>query len=289
MTETQNFQNVQELLTTGIGTEGQLLIPRKIHDTLIEETDKALIPRSESALYVGPAAVPGSSYDIDLEQENQMDVRLVAEGAEIWLDQDEYTSINVKPKKYGVAIKITKEMQEDSKWPLLERNVKKAGKRFAENETSLIITALDGADNTTAGGDAITIPNITESMLDLDNADKEGTSMLVGNEVIQDLRNMDTFVEANRAGTTDMMQKGMVGTIYGLNVMKFSTTAAPSTTYAKYAYLYDKDECYAIVEKRSITVENFTLPQFDMSGSAVTQRIGVSLLRSSAVSKITTN
>ena len=280
---------VSELLSTGIGTEGSDLIPKKKYDVLIAESQKALIPRSEAALYFGPANIPGSSIDVNLESENKMSVRLIAEGAEITLDNDEYTSVNLKPKKYGVAIRITKEMQEDSQWPLLERNVKKAGMKFAENETALILTALDGADNTVSGGSAITIANVTRAMQYLDDADKATTTMLVGNEVLNDLRNIDTFVEANKAGNTDMLTKGFIGTIYGLNVIKFSTNAAPSSTYSKYAYVFDKNEAYAIAEKRPITVENFTLPSFDMSGAAVTQRIKVSLLRSNAVAKITTS
>ena len=279
---------VQELLNTGVGTEGQLLIPRKIHDVLIEESQKALIPRSEAAIYVGPGMIPGSSYDIDLESENHVKVRLVAEGAEIFLDNDEYTSINVKPKKYGIGIRITREMQEDAKWPLLERNIRKAGVKFAENETALIITALDGAANTVSGGAAITIANITRAMQYLEDADKSPTTIFVGNEVLNDLRNIDTFVEAQKVGNTDMLSKGFLGTIYGLNVIRFSTNAAPTTTYAKYAYVTDKANAYAIVEKRPVTVENFTLPDFDMSGASVTQRIAVSVLRSNAIAKITT-
>jgi len=54
---------VQELLSTGTGAEGTLLIPRKIHDALIDEVDKNLIPRSEAAMYFGPSEIPGSSYD----------------------------------------------------------------------------------------------------------------------------------------------------------------------------------------------------------------------------------
>jgi len=46
----KELTNVKELLQTDIGTEGSLLIPKKIYDTLIEEVDKALIPRDEAAL-----------------------------------------------------------------------------------------------------------------------------------------------------------------------------------------------------------------------------------------------
>lgn len=289
MTQELTEKYVQELITTGDGTEGQLLIPRKIYDTLIAEVDKLLIPRSEAALYFGPAQIPGSSIDVDTEDENAMDVRLIAEGAEITLDADAYSSTNLKPDKYGVAIKIVKEMQEDSKWPLLQRNIQKAGKRFAENETNLIITALQGCTNNVSGGSAITIANITRLMQYLEDADYSPTTLMVGAEVINDLRNIDTFVEANKAGNSDMLDKGFHGTIYGMNVLRFSRNAAPSTTYSKYAYVTDKAHAYMIAEKRTITVENFTLPQFDMSGAAITQRIKVARLRDNSIARCSTS
>ncbi len=280
---------IKELLSTGTGTEGSLLIPKKIHATLIAETQKALIPRTEAALYIGPSMIPGSSYDLNKESENQMDIRLVAEGAELVIDQDDYANTNIKPKKYGVAIRITKEMVEDSQFPLLERNVAKAGKRFAENETNLILTAMQACTNSVAGGAAITIANLTRAMQYLEDNDYTPTSVLVGAEVLNDLRNIDTFVEANKVGNTEMINRGFLGTVYGMNVMRFSTNAAPSSTYSKYAYVFDKDNAYAIAEKRPITVENFMLPQFDMSGAAVTQRLAVELIRDNAVCRISTS
>ena len=280
---------VQELLNTGLGTEGQLLIPRKIHDTLIEEVDKNLIPRSECAIYFGPGDIPGSSIDVDLVTPNQMDVRQIAEGAEIIIDQSAYTSINIKPVKWGVALRITREMLEDAKWNMLQHNVKVAGKRFAENETRLILQdALMSYANMVTGGAAITIANITRAMQYLEDSDYTPTTLFVGMEVLNDLRNIDTFVEANKVGNRDMLERGFLGTIYGLNVIKFSTNAAPSTTYSKYAYVTDKMHAYCIAEKRPVTVENFEMPVYDMSAASITQRIKVRHMRANAIAKITT-
>jgi HK97 family phage major capsid protein len=280
---------IKELLSTDLGTEGQLLIPRKIHDTLIEEVDKNLIPRSESAMYFGPGDIPGSSIDVDLVTPNKMNIRLVAEGAEIPIDQSEYTSFNLKPVKYGISLRITRELLEDSKWNLLQHNLRVAGKRFAENETKLILSdALDNATNTVTGGAAITIANITRAIQYLDDQDYTATTLFVGMEVLNDLRNIDTFVEANKVGNTEMLQRGFLGTIYGLNVLKFSTNAAPSSTYSKYAYVTDRMHAYVIAEKRPVMVDNFELPVYDMSAAAVTQRIVVRHLRADAIAKITT-
>lgn len=280
---------IKELLSTGMATEGQFLIPRKIHDTLIEEVDKNLIPRTEAAMYFGPAEIPGSSIDVNLVSPNNMNVRIVAEGAEIPIDESAYTYFNLKPEKWGVALRITREMLEDGKWNLLQHNLMVSGKRFAENESKLILQdALDNATNTVTGGAAITIANITRAMQYLDDEDYTPTTLFVGMEVLNDLRNIDTFVEANKVGNTDMLDRGFLGTIYGLNVIKFSTNAAPSSTYSKYAYVTDRMHAYVIAEKRPVTVENFEMPVYDMSAASVTQRIKVRQLRADAIAKITT-
>jgi len=285
-----DLKYIKELLQTDMGTEGQLLIPRKIHDTLIEEVDKNLIPRSEAALYFGPGDIPGSSIDVDKVTPNTMDVRVVGEGAESLIDNVAYTSQNLKPLKYGVAIRITREMLEDGKWNLLQHNIRIAGKRFAENETKLVLqNALDAATNTVAGGAAITIANITRGMQYLDDEDYSPTTLFVGMEVLNDLRNIDTFVEFNKVGNRDMLERGFLGTIYGLNVLKFSTNAAPSSTYSKYAYITDKMHAYMIAEKRPVTIANFEMPVYDMSAANITQRIVVDDLRPKAICKITTS
>jgi len=284
------YKAVKELLQTGMGTEGQLLLPRQIYNTLIEEVDKVLIPRSECAIYFGSGDIPGSSIDVDLVNVNQGIIRIVAEGAEIPIDQTSYTSFNLKPVKYGVSVRITREMLEDCKWNLLQHNLQTFGKRFAENETKLILSdALDNATNTVAGGAAITIANITRAIQYLDDADYSATTLFVGMEVLNDLRNIDTFVEANKVGNTDMLARGFLGTIYGLNVLKFSTNAAPSTTYSKYAYVTDRTQAYVIAEKRPVSVENLTLPLYDMDAASITQRLKIRHLRADAIAKITTS
>lgn len=284
------YKYLKELLHTGIGTQGQLLIPRKILPILIEESEKALLPRELAALYVGPGEIPGSSVEINREIENIMSVRLVAEGAEIPLDQPEFNNLNVRPLKYGVRIAITREMLEDANFNLLDFAIRVAGRRFAENETELVVAnALDNADNTVAGGAAITIANITRAMQHLEDADKRATDFIVGYEVLNDLRNIDTFVEFQKVGNTDMLRRGFLGTIYGMNVVPLSSNITRNPSHnATDAYVIDRRYAYVIVEKRPITVERYDLPQADQEGVAITQRIDVQPLRTNAIVKITT-
>ena len=284
------FTNVQEYLNTGTGTAGTLLFPKNIYKTLIPEVDKALIPRTEAALYMGPADIPGSSITVDFETPNKMKVRKTAEGGSIWLADDEWQSVTFTPVKYSLGLRITSEFEEDNKFPgLVTRIIGKAGKRFAENETSLILTALQSASNSISGGSAITIPNITRMMQYLEDSDYEATSFLHGNEILYDLRNIDTFVDFQKVGNTEMLTRGYLGNIYGMNCMKFSTNAAPSSTYSKYAYAFDKSEAYGIAEKRLITVKSFDLDSHDMKAVAITQRLDIQLLRDSAIARVTTS
>jgi len=284
-----DFKYLKEYIDQGDATEGSLLIPKKIYDTLIDAVDKKLLPRSEAGWYLGPAQIPGSSIDIDLENVNTGKVRQVAEGAEFWLDKPTWSSTNLKPLKYGVAIRITEEMLEDAKWNMLERSISTLGKRFAENETSLILTALYGASDSVTGGAAITIANISRAVQYLEDNDYEATSMYVGNEVASDIRQIDTFMEVDKHGNDEVNRSGFLGVIYGMRLYRFSTNAAPSSTYSKYAFVFDKVHAYAIAEKRPVTLKKFSLETFDMEGAILSQRIVVKLIRDYAVCTITTS
>lgn len=280
------FKKINEYINTDDGVEGTLLIPKLILPQLIEEVDKTLIPREMAAQIIN--GFPGSSTTVNLETPNTMTIRVIGEGAEIPLDNMDFTTVTYTPVKYGVAIRITREMIEDSQFELFQRNIATAGRRFAENETDLVLGQLDLANATTAGGAAITIANIAESMFDVENEDYVPTDFLLGNEIASDLRNIDTFVEADKAGNREMMDRGFIGTIFNMSVARFSTNAGENAV-ATSGYIFDRSQAYGIAIKRDITVENFDLPTFDMQGAAITQRIDVKVLRTKAISKITTS
>jgi len=286
------FKRIQEYITRDTGVAGTLLIPKLILPTLIDEADKFLLPRELAALYTTAAqnANQGESWSINLIKPNSMDVRKISEGAEINMDALEYdTNVTIEPVKYGVAIRITREMMEDSQFPLFDINLRYAGKRFAEKETELIIDELNSTTNAVTGGAAITIANIAEGMNYLEQNDYLPTDFLVGDKILQNLRNIDTFIEADKAGNTDMMKTGFLGTIFGMGVVRFSrnATSAPSTK-ALYSFVIDRKWSYVVAYKRDITVENFDLPTFDMTGAAITMRIDVEYLRDYATCTITT-
>ena len=292
--ETEKAQYIKELqgpLLTNIATAGTKLIETRIHNALLTDVAQRIIPRTEAA-YVITAAQMGSSstYDLNLEDENTMDVRLVAEGATIPIDSPTYGTVQVVPLKYGVAIRISRELVEDAKWNLLDHSIKVAAKRFAENETSLILDQLQGCTQTVTGAATFSIANLSDMMKELEDHDYTPTTLFVGSEVARDLRNLDTFVEADKLGSREMLEKGFIGRIYGLNIIRFSTNATSDTTnFPLRAFITDRSAAYVIVEKRPISIEKFSLPSMDMEAASITQRIAVKRLRDNAIVRIATS
>ena len=269
-------------LMRDMATEGSLLIPKTIYNTLINAVNKKLIPRELAAIYVGPSGIPGSSIDFNLEVADSMKVFRVAEGAVIPIDNPSYTSKNFKPVKYAVRPMITKEMLEDGKWNMLNHAVMRAGIEFAENENDLIEAALN-TTNAVTGGAALTLANITRAMQYLRASDYTPTDLIVGYEALNDLENISTFVKANEAGGTEMMKTGFIGIIFGMRVWYPGTTWTSTT-----CWVIDRNQAFAIVEKRPITVDRYNIPQNDMQGVVITTRIKVDYLRDEAICEITT-
>ncbi|MFB6089353.1 MAG: phage major capsid protein [Candidatus Aenigmatarchaeota archaeon] len=282
------MKTTQELLSRSTGTEktGQKLIETKIYDTLIKAVRKKLIGRRYIAITMGPEQCPGSSVDFDLQTADTMEIEKVAEGAEVPIDAEEYSTFNIKPVKYGIRITITNEMREDAKWDILRYNIETAGYKFAENEDDLFVDQLDAANtaagHTVSGSGAITIDNITEAQKNIRDDKMDPDVFLFGSEIYKDLQNIDTFMEADKWGNRDTLETGFVN--HFLN-MDFVFSHSVTSTHA---YAFDSRHAMILVEKRPLTMKEYDDPVRDMKGIVITQRIKYRYLRANAVSKITT-
>lgn len=281
------MQKIQELLTTGMGTEGSLLIVKTIADTLVEDVVANTIPRTYAAFVFGPADIQGSSIDVNTEDLNSMVVEVTAEGAEIPLGNPQFSTFNLKPKKVAIRPQITREMIEDGKFNLIQLSIKRAARKLNEYESSRIVAALDACANTVSGGASLTVANITRAMQYLDDNRFKPRVLIVGPEVVNDIRNLSAFSAAYEYGNNVQQMQGLVGKIFGMEVHMVSTgglTGYTSTT----AYVIDPEYAFVLAEKRPITMETFNDTMHDMEGVVISQRIEAANLRSVATAKITT-
>ena len=272
--------------TAGSST-GSYLIPRTLYSSLIEAVRKKLVLRQLVSRVIGPASIPGSSIDIATQTKDTMEVRRLTEGAGIPLDSETYSGFNLKPIKYGVRIMITKEMQEDSLFDVMAMNVETAGYELADNEESLITTELDTGSGQSTGtrvansNATLPISDITAAMQGVEEENYTATDMVIGVEVANDLRNIDTFVEADKAGISDP-SKRLIGTIFGMRVFVSNNVSA------KYAYIVDRNWALIAAEKRPVTIEKYFDAARDTNFAVATQRIVFRWLRGGAIARIIT-
>ena len=266
---------------------GSVLIPRTLYGTLIRAVRKQLIFRALAAKVFGPSSIPGSSIDVPMQTPESMVVHPVGEFGVVPLDIEGYTSFNMRPRKYGVRLMISKEMMEDSLFDVMALNVETAGYELADNEESLIINTLDTAtaqsDSTRVANSNATLP-ITDITAGMQGLEEEGyvcTHMIVGTEIANDLRNIDTFVEADKAGINDP-SKRLIGKIYEMKVITSRNVAA------KRAYIIDATWSFVIADKRAVTIEKYFDAARDTGFAVATERFSTRYLRSAATARIVT-
>ena len=260
-----------------------------IYGTIIDAMKTKLIGTQLIGLRIPPASCPGGSMNIVCQTKDSTVVHKVAEGAEIPVSVEDTFSFSVTPEKYGMRPLITYEMQEDSQFAVMERNLREAGYRMADKLDTLILANLDSAGATTTGSGAITVSNINESIYDLESNDFTASDFVIGAEIAQDLRNIDTFVEANKVGVSDPTKR-LIGTIYGMKVWQSN-----NVSNAAYAYVIDKEHAMYLLEKRPVTVERYKDVTRQLDGIAVSARWKTGIIpvadagtTTTAISRITT-
>jgi len=267
------------------------LIPRTLLPQVVNAVRKKLILRGLAARVFGPSSIPGRALVIPMQSEidsnTAMAVDQIGEGSEFPLTQSQFENITLTPVKYGARVGVTKEMMEDGIVDLISYHAELAGYEFADNEEALIVAQLSAAatasSNTVANGNAnLPISDITEAMQQLEEKNYTPSHMIVGAEVANDLRLIDSFNEANKTGTTSAVTHRLIGTIYGMNVLVSNNVSS------LLAYVIDRNHAFVIAEKRPLTVERYTDYARDTGFLVVSQRFTTRYWRAEATSEITT-
>ena len=270
--------------STSTTASGGLTIPKSLFGRLFAAVRNNLVWAPLAAISFGPGDIPGSSIDVDLENEQNpgIDMVEVAEGAEFPTMAMSIETYNLKPKKYATRLPITEELLEDSKFALLARSVDIAGYKAAKKMDGLIIDTVDtNAGDTQTGGASITIANMVAARKAVKDNLYQPTDMVVGTEIEADLLQIDTFVLANKSGVSNPSQN-LLGRIFGMNVW------ISNNQNQKYAYVIDKAHAFATATKRPVTVKNWDEVYKDVKNALVSMRFQARYHRANATSKITT-
>ena len=283
------MKTLQELADEGIlfKDHESELIKQNLVSTIKDSAQKTAVGRQ--IVQVIPMK-EGSTLDWDKADKGSMIVRKIGESTAGRLTRETYTKIQSTPEKYGGTIKITKEMIEDSNFPLIERMLKQAGKEVSNTEDTIIFNSF--ADTSTgfpsetgfsinSQGTELGVVDFTNSMSLIEGQDFNPDTFVVHPTQVNELRQIDTFVEADKLGDRRVFETGWVGKIFGMDGVR-STNLTENV-----AYVLDKTEAGMLVIRRPLTIEKFNDPLRDLVGATFTQRMSARVVEAKAGVKIT--
>lgn len=246
-----------------------------ISRTVAEAVRVKLIGTNFLAMRLGPGDIPGTSLNIVHQAKNAYTVSLVGDGAEIPIKTEDTYPFQVTPRKFGIRPVITREMQEDSLFAVMERNLREAGYQMARRLDRLVLgAAREGAAQTVTGLAAITIANMTTAINRLETNDYALSDWIMGADVAMDLRNIDTFTEANKAGVNNP-SRSFIGAIFGGDVHQSNNIVANpdgTTASATDCLAIDRDWALLLAEKRPLTVERYNDVTRQLDGIVLSAR-----------------
>jgi len=275
------MKTLQQLMLTT--TSESELIEEQIYDTIIQAAKEERL-REVCRVF---NLKNGSSLNFEVATANAMSVSVVAEGAEIPIDVSAYTERIFTPLKYGIRPLITTEMIEDSKFDVIEENIREAGYQMGRNENTLIIAALNSGSAITANhqfnsvGTELDIDDLVTAMRRIEEQNMRADTIIIHPKQAAELRLIDTFVEADKSGVNNPINMYMIGRIF---TMKIYVNVACTEDKV---YVFDSRYAIACVERRPLSIENYKDNIRDMTGIAVTQRIKIDYLRPESICEIT--
>jgi len=208
----------------------------------------------------------------------------VAEGAEIPIGTEDYDSVTLTPKKYGVRPLISREMVEDAEWDVIQYQLAEAGRAMADLETEKIITKMiSDAGNSAAAATSGTLAyaDIVDMINLIMTDDFAPDVMAVHPSEFADLLKDTAIQKAMEWGGPAVAPTGKIAGLLGMRVL-ISTKVTSGTVL-----VVDSKHASVLFIRRDITAEEYEDPVKDLAGVAITARWIYNTMRANAIGKIT--
>ena len=272
--------NARELLVSeGIQASG--MIPTQVYATIMEGADPAkcmrqIFPtyRMSSQVLKVPVGESGTYAPV------------VAEGAEIPIQDQTYTPVTFTAKKYAVRPMVTSEMIADASFDVIAAEIRKAGMRmenafnYLAMEQILASVGDAGTYETDCGGAGATPLAFTGKAMGTMIGRGFRPSKLIMTPVFYGAVLQGGASLANNLGV-DLTRSGTIGQLYGMDSYILGTTqstasASKSWLFAadgnKGALLVDPNFAAAFGIREDISVEQYADPIRDLQGMVIRAR-----------------
>lgn len=216
----------------------------------------------------------------------------VAEAAEIKIQDQTYTPVEVSVKKIGTRPLITKEMINDSQYDIISYEVKKAGARMENKLNRDILRAMleSGCQDHDCQGTDTGLKAIRKARTKIRKTHWLPDKVLLCDTMAELL--IDAFLpNVNYSGNqADVVQSGNIGNrLFGLSVTETDTDPASKTKTWDYEYdgyiggiVVDSMNFGATVIREDIQVEEYNDPVRQLYGSVLSMRYETGILDTNA-------
>lgn len=216
----------------------------------------------------------------------------VAEGAEIPISDQDYSSVTLTAKKYGVRPMITDEMVADALYPVMEMEIRKAGAKLENTLNQIALTEL--IDNTSANehdasGSNLGIKAIATAIKKV-KADGFIPDRIVLHPDAEALIMAD-YIPTGYVGA-EAAQSGKLPNLLGLSPFITNVADASSQTWEYNSdgdigmVVFDSGNSTVIGERQPITIKRFDDVIRQLQGGTVSARWAVDTLQANAGARI---
>ena len=216
----------------------------------------------------------------------------VAEGAEIPISDQDYTSVTLTAKKYGVRPMITDEMVADALYPVIEMEIRKAGAKLENTLNQIALTNL--IDNTSANehdasGSNLGIKAIATAIKKV-KADGFIPDRIVLHPDAEALI-MAEYIPTGYVGA-EAAQSGKLPNLLGLSPFITNVADASSETWEYNSdgdigmVVFDSGNSTVIGERQPITIKRYEDIVRQLQGGTVSARWAVGTLQANAGARI---
>ena len=258
----------------------------RMHDVVIEAAKPALIGRE--LIWV----LPTKDALVRFPKAKLAKAHKLAEFASYWLTGEKYETEDVKADiEIKAGCEYSKRFFEDATWPVLERQTAEIGRAIAHLETQAIYDYLVAQAGTAITGDSDGVLEwvgtaATPEFLGLWNALKKlnwnPNVVALHPDEIMDLWADDKFIHSFYFGSEVDVARGVLGSSYlGMKLVSSSKCTAGTVLAV------DNNVAAVMLLRRDIITEPFENPKEDRYGIVASERIGLGVLRSTAIGKLT--
>jgi len=244
-------------------TTSDILTEERIRRVVEDETQEVLVWNEAFREINMPEDWSSDTMEILIDVGIMGEPERIQEGSEFPRAEENYDTIPITVKKYGMEVSVAWESTLFSVFDIVAQQIEKKSRRMAEKLNRLAFEVISDPNNLhpngpVTGSGSIDYPTITDARKELLDDQKDPDMLIVNTAGENQLLNSEAFQRATELGDETVLD-GAIGRIAGIDVMvDNSGLLDPSTGQG---IMVDSDDYGYEVIKQEVATEEYEAPE----------------------------